>query len=164
MSAEDFGDVRDAANKFVKQVLKSVPELPNSRVMESVNPVNLDTDGGCYVDLPTPSERVNTDPQLALGTLVVNSNVIDPDSECKVGGNSWANFLDYRTCGAVKTKVVSEALGNALATRPSLVKLPNNKVISISRLSDDRTTSTEIPVSTPAGKTRRLSWRDLVRE
>jgi type IV pilus assembly protein PilY1 len=116
------------------------------------------------VDLPETRERVNTDPQLALGTLVVNSNVIETGNVCKVGGSSYANFLDYRSGAPVSTAngVTSVALGNAISTRPALIKLPNNKVISVSRLSDNRTISTLTPVELAVGNTRRLSWRDLI--
>jgi type IV pilus assembly protein PilY1 len=163
LTAEDYGSARlSTTQKFVQQTLQSTSATV--RTMVSVNPVNLASDAGCYVDLPTATERVTTDPQLALGTLVVNSNVLDTSNQCKVGGNSWANFLDYRTCGSVKNSPVSVSLGQALATRPSLVKLPNNKVISITRLSDNRTVSTEVPVQGPSGPTRRLSWRDLGRD
>ena len=40
---------------------------------------------------------------------------------------------------------------------------PNNKIISISRLSDNRTVSTVTPIETSNSSTRRLSWRDLTR-
>ncbi len=173
LTDENFGDPRLAANSFVKQTLSLGNCPPNTdvctagatvRTNANPQPVNLASDGGWYVDLPISSERVNTDPQLALGTLVVNSNVIESGNVCKVGGSSWANFLDYATGAPVSTAngVTGVPLGNAIATRPALVKLPNNKVISISRLSDNTTVSTPTPISTTVTPTRRLSWRDLV--
>ncbi|MCV2359495.1 hypothetical protein LNV08_10960 [Paucibacter sp. TC2R-5] len=174
LSASDFGDPRLPANKFVQQVITGGKKCPaNSsacvestdvRTVEVPKVVNLASDGGWYVDLPSSRERVNTDPQLALGTLVVNSNVIETGNVCKVGGSSFANFLDYATGAPVSTAngVVSVPLGNAIATRPALIKLPNNKVISVSRLSDNRTVSTPAPVSPSTSATRRLSWRDLI--
>jgi type IV pilus assembly protein PilY1 len=173
LDAQNFGNPRTPVNKFVAQVL-TVGVCPagstvcsagsDVRLNATPNPVNLSVDGGWYVDLPESHERVNTDPQLALGTLVVNSNVIESGNVCKVGGSSYANFLDYRTGAPISVSkgVVSVSLGDAIATRPALVKLPNNKVISVSRLSDNRTVATPTPVEPSLSTTRRLSWRDLI--
>lgn len=161
LTTEDYGDVRDLPNKFVKQTLATTSTT--TRAMTTVNPVNWAVDNGCYVDLPEVGERVTTDPTLVLGTLVVNSNVVSTGNVCKAGGSSWANYLDYRNCGPV-TNLVSKKLGDAIATRPTVVKLPNNKVINITRLANDTTVTQEVPISTKPGPTRRLSWRDLVRE
>lgn len=172
MNNVDIGDPRATANKFVEQTL-TIGTCPSGSSVcsagESVrtngtpNPVNLAVNGGWFVDLPQTRERVNTDPQLALGTLVVTSNVIEQGNVCKVGGSSWINFLDYRTgapVNAAKT-VASVSLGNAIATRPAIVKLPNNRVISLTRMSNDSTVSKTVPTDPGAGATRRLSWRDL---
>lgn len=173
----DIGDPRTPANKFVQQTLTTGGQCPTTgsaacstgatvRTNGTPQAVNLAENGGWYVDLPQTRERVNTDPQLALGTLVVNSNVIESGNVCSVGGSSWANFFDYKTGAAVSTAngVVSVSLGNAVATRPALVELPNNKVISITRLSDDRTVSAPTPTPGAASNTRRISWRDLIQQ
>lgn len=172
MNTVDIGNPRLPANSFVEQTL-TVGNCPTGSSVcaagESVrtngtpNPVNLATNGGWFVDLPQTRERVNTDPQLALGTLVVTSNVIEQGNVCKVGGSSWINFLDYRTgapANAAKS-VASVSLGNAIATRPAIVKLPNNRVVSLTRMSNDSTISKTVPTDPGAGTTRRLSWRDL---
>jgi type IV pilus assembly protein PilY1 len=173
LGSTSWGNPRTPANSFVQQTLTlgSCPAGSAAcsgttavRLNSTPQPVNLATDGGWYVDLPIQRERVNTDPQLALGTLVVNSNVIESGNICKVGGSSWANFLDYASGAPISTAkgVASVSLGNAIATRPALIKLPNNRVISISRLSDNRTVSTPTPVEPAPSATRRLSWRDLI--
>ena len=174
LGTEDFGDPRLPANAFVKQTL-SAGTCPAGtaicsaatavRVIASPQAVDLNVNGGWYIDLPEALERVNTDPQLALGTLAVNSNVIEPGNICKVGGSSYANYLDYRSGAPISTAkgVASLPLGDSIATRPALIKLPNNKIISISRLSDNRTVSTVTPIETSNSSTRRLSWRDLTR-
>lgn len=173
LDTQDFGDPRAVANQFVQQTIVAGTCPANTSVCTNTDvvrvnlnpqPVDLAINGGWYVDLPEARERVNTDPQLVLGTLVVNSNVIETGNVCKVGGTSYANFLDYRTGAPVSTAkgVMSVALGNAISTRPALIKLPNNKVISVSRLSDNRTISTPTPVELSVGATRRLSWRDLI--
>lgn len=175
LTATDIGDPRLATNHFVQQTMTAgtCPVGSNAcasgqvvRTNGTPNPVNLATNGGWFVDLPQSRERVNTDPQLALGTLVVTSNVIDSGNVCTVGGSSWANFFDYRTGAAVDSakNVTSVSLGDAVATRPALIKLPNNKVISLFRLSDDRTVSAPTPTPSTSNVTRRLSWRDLLQQ
>lgn len=174
MNATDIGDPRLTANNFVQQTLTagSCPAGSNAcsggvvRLVTAPNPVNLATNGGWFVELPQSRERVNTDPQLALGTLVVTSNVIESGNVCKVGGSSWANFLDYRTGAAVDSAkgVASVSLGDAIATRPALIKLPNNKVVSLFRLSNDSTVSAPTPTPSTSNATRRLSWRDLLQQ
>jgi len=181
MTDTGIGNPRNTANKFVQQTLTSTDSGGNAlkcptgssactsgqvvRTNSNKN-VNLAEDGGWFVDLPLSRERVNVDPQLALGTLVVNSNVISQGDLCKVGGSSWANFFNYATGGSVDSAqgVTSVSLGDAIATRPSLIRLPNNKVVSITRLSDVSTAVTPTPTANVAGATRRLSWRDLLQQ
>jgi type IV pilus assembly protein PilY1 len=55
-------------------------------------------------------------------------------------------------------------LGNALATRPTVVRLPTGKIVSITRLFDDSTAVRQVPVPPSTGATRRLSWRELATE
>jgi type IV pilus assembly protein PilY1 len=118
---------------------------------------------GWYVDLPARGERVNTDPQLALGTLVFTSNI--PSGQvCVPGGSSFFNLLDYRTGGALAYGNLgwsSVSLGNALASRPVLIRLPSGEVRALIRKSDGTTITQAVP--TPAGTPaiRRVSWREL---
>ncbi|AXQ28958.1 hypothetical protein D0B54_09780 [Solimonas sp. K1W22B-7] len=128
----------------------------------SNNTVNLAVNNGWYLDWPISGERSVTDSDLQLGTLAVTTNVPASDA-CTVGGSSYINFFDYRSGKAVSTaqNVSSVKVGNALATRPVLIRLPNNKVLSLIRLSDGTTVVAPTPVEGLAGNTRRLSWREL---
>jgi type IV pilus assembly protein PilY1 len=158
------------ASSFVQQTLTNSTCPTDATVcvpaqtvrLGTSNAVDFATNNGWYIDLPATRERANTDPQLALGTLVFTTNIVDPDA-CSVGGTSFINFFDYRTGGPVtsSTGVVSAFLGNAIATRPTIVRLPNGKVISLTRLSDASTVVSPIPVGTVPGTTRRISWREL---
>jgi type IV pilus assembly protein PilY1 len=58
------------------------------------------------VDLPESRERVNVDPQLVSGTLLVASN-IPSSSSCAAGGTSYINFMDYLTGGYVGSSTSS---------------------------------------------------------
>lgn len=171
----DIGDPRLVANNFVQQTLTAGTCPTGSsacasgqvvRTNGTPQPVNLDVNGGWFVDLPESRERVNTDPQLALGTLVVNSNVVANGNVCQAGGRAWANFFDYRTGAAVDSakNVASVALGDAIATRPSIVELPNNKLVGVTQMSNGSTESPTIPTPGRSAATRRLSWRDLLQQ
>ena len=53
---------------------------------------------------------------------------------------------------------------HTLATRPTVVRLPTGKIVSITRLFDDSTAVRQVPVPPSTGATRRLSWRELATE
>ena len=174
LGSTSYGNPRATTNKFIQQTLTDTTCPANATVCApgqtvrtgSSNAVDLNTDDGWYVDLPATRERANTDPQLALGTLVFTTNVIDNATACTVGGSSFINFFDYRTGAPVSTAtgVISVMLGGALATRPSLIRLPNGKVVSLTRLSNDATVVSPVPIGSSPSGTRRVSWRELATE
>jgi len=131
----------------------------------SSNPVNFATQKGWFVDLPGTRERANTDPQLALGTLAVTTNLLNP-SACSVGGSSFVNFFDYKTGGAIQgtNGMVSVFLGNALATRPVQLRYTDGTVRSLVRMSDNTWQTPPAPIPPSGIGTRRTSWRELVVE
>jgi type IV pilus assembly protein PilY1 len=131
----------------------------------SSNGVNMATQKGWFVDLPGSYERATTDPQLALGTLAVTTNLLNP-SACSVGGTSFVNFFDYKTGAPVPGALgmVSSFLGNALATRPVQLKFTDGKVRSLVRMSDDTWRTPPAPIGGSPIGTRRTSWRELIVE
>ena len=131
----------------------------------SNNSVAFVTDNGWFLDFPDTGERDNSDPTLALGTLAFNTNVPNT-SACTVGGYSFRYFLNYCTGAPVSTAgtVVAVSLGNALATRPVIVRLPNNTIVELTRLSDGTTVTSNVPIGAGSGTTRRVSWRELVND
>lgn len=131
----------------------------------SSNAVNFATQKGWFVDLPGSRERATTDPQLALGTLAVTTNLLDP-SACTVGGTSFINFLDYKTGQAIQGAggMVSLYLGSALATRPVQLKFSDGTVRSLVRMSDNTWQTPTAPIPPSGLGTRRTSWRELVSE
>lgn len=140
----------------VGQIVRTSPNLT----------VNYGTDRGWYLDLPDTGERANTDPTLSLGTLGFTTNVPNSDA-CTVGGYSFRYFMDYKTGGAVSTSttgVVGDKLGNALATRPVYVRLPNGVVVELTRLSTGVTATSQVPIGSGGAATRRTSWRELIEE
>ena len=176
LDSASLANPRATGSNFVEQTLTAVP-CPAAAVSAgrcssgetvrtvSSNAVNFASNNGWYIDLPDAGERSNVDPSLALGTLSFNTNVPNA-SVCTAGGYSYSNFVDYRTGSAVSTAVgvVSRKLGNALATRGVFVRLPNNTVVQLTRLSDGTTVTSPVPIGAGAGTTRRVSWRELIVE
>jgi type IV pilus assembly protein PilY1 len=123
---------------------------------------------GWLVDLPDPGERVNVDMQLALGTLVVPSNV-PQSSACTIGGYSWLNYLSYTTGRAVVSQGTATVSLNAtpaaqaLTVGVTVVQLPDGTLRAILVTSDAAIRSYPIPYDTPPPKGKRISWREVTR-
>lgn len=176
LGATGWGNPRaDAA--FVQQTLSTgtcpvgqlTCSLNEQTRTASNNPVNFASDHGWYVDLPGTRERANTDPQLALGTLAVSTNLPD-GSACSVGGTSFLNFFDYRTGAAVQNSsgIVSVSLGNTLAARTVLAKVRGagqfrGQFRALTQLTSGNLDNRQLQSNTGV-TTNRKSWRELVNE
>jgi|CXWL01.1.fsa_nt_gi type IV pilus assembly protein PilY1 len=128
--------------------------------------VTFPGNAGWYIDLPDSKERANTDPTLALGTLGFTTNVPNV-SACTAGGTSFRYLLDYRSGAPLSTSTTGVSgiqLGSALATRAVFVRLPNNTVVQLTRMSDGTTLTTNVPISAGGAGTRRVSWRELIQD
>ncbi|OOG53504.1 hypothetical protein B0E49_10790 [Polaromonas sp. C04] len=153
-------------NCFAKQTLT---DSANSRtaVPTTSAAVNLNTMYGWFEDLPESGERVDTDPQLQLGTLVFTSNIPNGASACSVGGSSYLNYVNYATGLAVPgSTVVGVLLSNgtttALASAPTLVRTTTGKIVAITNLSNGTTLTSSVPTGGGGLGTRRISWRELI--
>lgn len=164
LNATSYGDVR-TNTALVKQTLTTtIDAVTGGKIRTgSNNAVNFATNIGWYVDLPDSGERINTDPVLGLGTLTFTTNVPNSNA-CTVGGYSWLYFFDYRNGTPVATSgngMVAERLGNSLATRPILVRLPNNTVEALTRLSEGRTIKSDVPIGGGGVSLKRINWREI---
>ncbi|SNT29833.1 type IV pilus assembly protein PilY1 [Noviherbaspirillum humi] len=130
----------------------------------TANAVDLANAAGWYMDLPTTNERVSTDPQLVLGTLLFTANSLDSGSNvCSLGGQSYLYFLDYRSGGPVpnySNGVIGSTLGSSLSTRAVAAVLPSGKITATERLSDNTTVVKTPPIGS-ASIPRRVSWREV---
>ncbi|MFT7775124.1 pilus assembly protein [Roseateles sp.] len=171
-AAANHGNPRDASAHFVVQTLvdSTCPSgsafcTAGSLVRNNGDPQPVDwtVNGGWYVDLPRSAERVNTDPQIVLGTLVVTSNVLTNSDPCQVGGFSFVNYFDAATGHAVSNAngLVSVYLGDALSTRATAYSLPNGDVVGGFQLANRKFVTKKVPLNSTVQNTRRLSWRDL---
>lgn len=159
----DYGDLR---NDLVKQDINVVS--PTTRTT-SKNSVNFTTQDGWYVDFnpgsSSPGERVNLDPQLVLGTLVVITNVPSTDA-CSLGGDSWVYYFDYKTGQYVSTSpnnVAGKKLGNAITVGAVIFQLPSGTKKGIATDAQGNKQGLDIPPPGGASKARRTSWRELIR-
>ncbi len=156
---------------FVKQTLV-VQTGSEGLIRESGTglPVNFATDNGWFLDFPDggsgglASERVNVDPILQLGTLVVPTAVPN-DEECVAGGYGWLNFFDFKTGTAVpgaSNGMVSTKISQSLIVGINVIKLPGGAVKTIVTTADNQQLSKDTPVAPATISGRRVSWRELI--
>jgi type IV pilus assembly protein PilY1 len=164
---KDKGELySDLRKSLVKQDI--IPVTAVSRT-SSTNAVDLDSTDGWYVDFnpssESPGERVNIDPQLVLGTLVVVTNVPNKDA-CSLGGDSWVYQFDYRSGTYVSTspgKTVAKKLTNAITVGVVVFRLPDGKLKAIATDAGGAKTPFEVDVGSGTITGRRTSWRELIR-
>ncbi len=110
----------------------------------------------------SPGERVNIDPQLVSGTLIVVTNVPET-SACTIGGTSWLYSFDFLTGQNVSTavdQVVGQKVGNALTVGIVVGRLPSGQLKAwVTTAGGEKTTFS--PATKGSGSTRRTSWREL---
>ncbi|MGA8048936.1 MAG: PilC/PilY family type IV pilus protein [Burkholderiales bacterium] len=152
-----------ARSDMVQQTLTA---LNSSTRTSTGNAVDFNTKKGWFIDLPDTGERVNVDPILQLGTLVVASNIPSADT-CLAGGYSWVNFLDYRTGSYVpgaSANMASTKIAASLVVGTNVVQLPGGKVVTIVTTADNQQLTQETPISSPSVTGRRVTWRELISE
>ena len=145
--------------QFLKQTLSTGS---NTRT-DSANIFNFGSQKGWYIDLPSSGERVVSDPSLALGVLTVTSIIPGTDA-CTPGGSSFEYFINYSNGGAIPNSPVAYtgvSLGNALASRPLIIKLPTGKLVSLVRQSNATTNATQVPTPPLTNPLKRVYWREV---
>jgi type IV pilus assembly protein PilY1 len=158
---------------FVRQDLTPTTATERTTTIDSgATPVDFTTQNGWFIDLPdggtagNPSERVNVDPILQLGTLVVASNVPIADA-CVAGGYGWLNFLDYKTGGYIvgsTANMASQKLSGALVVGINVIQLPGGAVKTEATLADNQVQTKDTPTSATSLEGRRVTWRELIVE
>lgn len=149
----------------------TIDPLRNNLVQQSVTvagvfttaAVDYSTKKGWFIDLPRSGERANTDPAVALTTLVFNTNIPSSDP-CSPGGSSYQYSMDYAYEQGRSTPyvtAVSAYLGDALASRAVLVKTTTGELKALTRKSDATTTTSTVPTPPGSSGTKRVSWREL---
>jgi len=167
-----WGVYRDLIGTAVVQQPMTELINPTTFVVErliTASAVDLSSKAGWVVDLnpggASPGERSTTDPTLDLGTLTFTTNV-PSSSSCTVGGKSFIYSLNYSTGGAIgvplgQAGVAGQLLGQALATRPVVIRLPGGRLISLTRLGSGATVATEVKTEALGASGARVNWREL---
>jgi type IV pilus assembly protein PilY1 len=164
-TGDDLGVLSDEDAALVEQTVDaSGDDEGEPRTIPSPLPVNWLTNNGWYVETPL-GERLNVDPKLQLGTLVILSNK-PISSYCIPDGQSWLWALDYRTGAPVLTpndKAVGFPVGNSISTGVTLVRLPTNKLVAIVTQADTTVRAMSVPVAPGAAAgVRRVGWREIL--
>ncbi len=162
---------------FTRQTLIPNP-APGNPLTERTTATNPDVPfsasfpNGWFLDFPdggtagNPSERVNVDPILQLGTIVLPANVPNSDT-CVAGGYGWINFLDYKTGAFIPgstNNMASQKISSSLVVGINVVQLPGGTVRTIVTTADNQQLTETTPVAPSSVVGRRVSWRELFTE
>ncbi len=161
------GDIRGLAapNNLVQQTLT---DNGTSRTTSN-NTVNWTNNVGWYVDLnpgsTSPGERVNLDPQLVLGTLVVVANVPNNNS-CTVGGDSFIYQFNYASGSYVASspgQQVAQKFTGQITVGLVVVRLPSGVFKGIATGATGTKTPVGVNVGGTGGSGRRVSYREVIK-
>lgn len=158
--------------KFVRQYIHQ--PAPSTRTT-SQNAVNWTINSGWYADFVvtdssnnpispsvSPGERVNINPQLVNGTLIVVTNV-PLATACTAGGSSWLYSFNFLTGTNVSGNMAVGQLlvnGTALSAGFTVVRLSDGELRAL--VTDATGNVTPVtPVTHGTGSTTQTSWREL---
>jgi len=142
-------------------VMQTISSFSATQRLVSNNPVNIPTNIGWMLDFPTTGERVNIDPGLALGTLVVATN-IPTNSACAAGGNSWLYLFKYSSGGSAVTGTPAgtETVG-AETVGLTFMENSNGQPYVYKKDSNGNGSATGLPPNSSNTTVRRVGWRQV---
>lgn len=127
------------------------------------NSVDWTSKFGWYIDLPESGERVNIEPQLYFGTLVMASTVPSANA-CEPGGHGWLYQLDYSTGQNVSNVATAGTYFKSPIVGLTVAKLPGGTPVIYPITADGQPPSPtilNIPTGTSTGGVKRVLWREL---
>jgi type IV pilus assembly protein PilY1 len=154
-----YGNIRSGAN-LVQQTISNA--TAGTRTSTN-NSVDWSQKNGWYVDFPTGGERVNIDPELVLGTLVVATN-IPSGTACVVGGSSWIYQFNYQTGAYVPTAqsgVVGTSNSSAITVGFVVVQVPGGGLKAIETDATATKTTQGVNVGNSPLSGKRVGWRQM---
>lgn len=163
-TAANLGNLRGRAD----MVVQTLTQTSATTRTGSNNAVDWAVKKGWYVDFnpgnASPGERVNIDPILVNGTLLVFTN-IPTSSACTVGGESWLYQFNYAS-GAWPAPVTNQQVGgkisSSLTAGATVVMLPDGTIKAI--VTDASGNKAPVNVNASGGGSvtgRRVSLREL---
>ena len=132
----------------------------------STLPVDWNLNDGWLIDLnpgnSTPGERVNVDPELILGTLLIAANIPTTSAACTVGGESFLYQFDFKTGQYVNTSAngVAGTLLGGITVGMAVIQLPSGAIKDIVTTADTNKTAPLVNVSSTNAYLRRFSYRE----
>ncbi|MBU3736597.1 MAG: hypothetical protein FGM62_06420, partial [Methylobacterium sp.] len=167
--------LRDPASGLVGQDMTEVDdaELGKIRIIDSPDPVNWGEAAvsGWYIDLDvTPGERVDVDPQLVLGTVLVVGNIpqVGIDNACSVGGSSWQYQFSlakgrYLEPLSGNKQVGTRISDNALTVGIVVFRLPGGALKALATDATGNMQSLGVITDNIVSAPRRATWREIMR-
>jgi type IV pilus assembly protein PilY1 len=164
-----LGNIRTSSPGLVQQTITSLSLTTRST---SNNAVDWTGKDGWYVDFnpgnASPGERVNLDPQLIKGTLVIATAVPSSSGSgacAAAGGDGWFYQLNYQTGAYVSSApgaIAGQKFTGVTLVGISVVILPTGvlKAETIDSTGNKTTVGLNAPSTGGAGK--RVSWRELI--
>ena len=172
LGATDLPDVQQQSVFAFKDTnadlgwLRGRPDMvPTDITGATTTTVDWTQKSGWITNLATSGERVNIDPQLIQGTLLVVSNAPDADA-CSTGGESFLYQLNYLNPGKPPTTGASVGtsitrLGSAVAVGLTVIRLPSGAIKAIIPLADTSKSTQDVKTFSVSVSTRRIGWRQL---
>jgi type IV pilus assembly protein PilY1 len=161
----NYGDIRTSTSNGLVQ--QTITDSSGIRTISN-NPVDWNTKDGWFVDFnpgnTSPGERMNLDPVLVLGTLVVTTN-IPGNSACTVGGDSFIYQFDYKSGSYISTSfggVVGTKQSGQITVGVVIVRLPSGVFKGIATGATGTKTPFAVNIGGSGGAPRRVSWRELI--
>ena len=162
-AASDYGPNIRVGSNFVTQTLINASTTTRTT---STLPVDWNTRDGWLIDLnpgnATPGERVNVDPELIIGTLVIASNIPATSAACTVGGESFLYQFDFKTGQYVVNSLnnVAGQLLGGLTVGMAIIQLPSGVIKDIVTSADTSKSSQGVNVGAASAYLRRFSYRE----
>ncbi len=161
----DLGNLRLPAAKLQPQSLNVIDSVTRTT---SSNAVDWSTKNGWFVDFnpanDSPGERVNIDPQLVKGVLIVATN--EPNSEAySSGGDSWLYQFNYKTGTYVASapgNVAATKLGSALVAGFAVYRLGSGQLKVVGIDVTGRKIIGGVNPGSGDSSGKRVSWRELM--
>lgn len=162
----DVTTIINPQSLLTQQTIGAVSGDSNKRQSTSSTSFSFSTGLGWFVNFIDSGERVNIEPQLELGTLLVPT-LVTAKSACQPAGYGWFNYFDYQTGRSVPTSPSSTIVSQRL-TSPSagfnIFSIDGKPVVSNSGVTNPNPDKIDgIPFNAnPTGfGVKRSIWREI---
>lgn len=158
LSARNYSLVQQVATEITSGTDKGNFNLTNN----AVNPAP-GFQNGWYLDL-APGQRVNVDPALGLGTLVIAGNKPTSTTACEFKGVGVTYQLAACSGGLVisNTTMVGKLDSNAMVAGLTLFQLSDGRMFVNRSRTDGAQIQEQVLTNTSAAGGKRVSWRELM--